>query len=269
MEQQIATNFEAHPGLGVAVRVGERTVLAGSEEFLRAHGVDGFVDRRYSEHCASDLVGRLSGEGKSPLLVAVDGTIAGVVAVVDPVRSDARAQVERLRALGADVVLVTGDHARTAEAVASAVGITDVRARVLPERKAEHVLALQADGKRVMMVGDGINDAPALAACRRRRRRGRRSRHRDGSQADLTLIGGSLRGIADAIELSRASLRNVRQNLVGAFIYNVLGIPIAAGLLYPAFGLLLSPVIAGAAMAFSSVTVVTNANRLSRFRPRT
>ncbi|MDE2772965.1 MAG: heavy metal translocating P-type ATPase [Gemmatimonadota bacterium] len=268
VEQQIATNFEAHPGLGVAVRVGERTVLAGSEEFLRAHGVDGFVDRRHSEHCASDLVDRLSGEGKSPLLVAADGTIAGVVAVVDPVRSDARAQVERLRALGADVVLVTGDHARTAEAVASAVGITDVRARVLPERKAEHVVALQADGKRVMMVGDGINDAPALARADVGVAVG------GGADiameaADLTLIGGSLRGIADAIELSRASLRNVRQNLVGAFIYNVLGIPIAAGLLYPAFGLLLSPVIAGAAMAFSSVTVVTNANRLSRFRPRT
>ena len=148
------------------------------------------------------------------------------------------------------------------------MGITDVRARVLPERKAEHVVALQADGKRVMMVGDGINDAPALARADVGVAVG------GGADiameaADLTLIGGSLRGIADAIELSRASLRNVRQNLVGAFIYNVLGIPIAAGLLYPAFGLLLSPVIAGAAMAFSSVTVVANANRLSRFRPRT
>ena len=268
LELPIATGFEAHPGLGVSAQVDGRVVLAGGEEFLRGHGVDGLAGHPDSEHRVCDLVGRIGGEGKSPLLVAVDGTVAGVLAVVDPVRSDARAQVERLRALGTDVILVTGDHARTAEAVAREVGITDVRARVLPERKAEHVLALQAEGRHVMMVGDGINDAPALAYADVGVAMG------SGTDiametADLTLIGGSLRGIADAVELSRATLRNVRQNLVGAFVYNVLGIPIAAGLLYPAFGLLLSPMIAGAAMAFSSVTVVTNANRLSRFRPRT
>ena len=268
LELQIATDFEAHPGLGVSARVDGRTVLAGSEEFLRAQSVAALVDHQQLERRVSDLVEHLSGEGKSPLLVAVDGMVAGVVAVADPVRNDARTQVERLRALGADVVLVTGDHARTAEAVARAVGITDVRARVLPEGKAEHVLALQAEGRRVMMVGDGINDAPALARADVGVAMG------SGTDvametADLTLIGGSLRGIADAIELSRAALRNIQQNLVGAFVYNVLGIAIAAGLLYPAFGLLLSPMIAGAAMAFSSVTVVTNANRLSRFRPQT
>jgi Cu+-exporting ATPase len=259
-EVPAANGFQAHPGRGVAAQVGGRRVLAGSEEFLRAQGVLG-------SRPAAALVERLSGEGKSPLLVAVDGMIAGVVAVADPVRPDAAAQVARLRALGADVMLVTGDHARTADAVARAVGIERVAARVLPEQKAERVAALQAEGRRVMMVGDGINDAPALARADVGVAMG------GGTDvametADLTLMGGSLRGLGDAIELSRATLRNIRQNLVGAFLYNVLGIPIAAGLLYPFFGILLSPMIAGAAMAFSSVTVVTNANRLRAFRPR-
>ena len=253
-----ATGFEAFAGRGVAATVGGRAVAAGTEAFLRERGVD--------PSAGSAEAVRLSSEGKSPLLITVDGALAGVIAVADPVRPDASVQVARLRALGAEVVLITGDHAGTAEAVARAVGIERVAARVLPEQKAEHVAALQAEGKRVMMVGDGINDAPALARADVGIAMG------GGTDvametADLTLMGGSLRGLGDAIELSRATLRNIRQNLVGAFLYNVLGIPIAAGLLYPFFGVLLSPMIAGAAMAFSSVTVVTNANRLRSFRP--
>jgi Cu+-exporting ATPase len=266
------SSFEALPGLGVVARVEGRDVLAGSEGLLRERDVE--VDRsvedlvqRLGADGKSPLLIAVDGHGKSPLLIAVDGRLAGVLAVSDPVRSDAREQVRRLRSLGAEVVLITGDHARTAEAVARAVGIERVLARVLPERKAEEVAALQARGHRVMMVGDGINDAPALARADVGVAMG------SGTDvametADLTLMGSSLRGLPDVIELSRATLRNIRQNLVGAFLYNVLGIPIAAGALYPAFGVLLSPMIAGAAMAFSSVTVVTNANRLRGFRPR-
>ncbi len=199
------------------------------------------------------------------MLVAVDGELVGVLAVADPVRPDAEVQLARLRRLGCEVVLLTGDHARTAAAVARQLGIERVFARVLPEEKAERVAALQVDGRMVMMVGDGVNDAPALARADVGVAMG------GGTDvametADLTLMGGSLRGVGDAIELSRATVRNIRQNLLGAFFYNVLGIPVAAGVLYPLFGVLLSPMIAGAAMAFSSVTVVANANRLRSFQ---
>ena len=252
------TRFESHAGRGVTGTVEGRSVTVGSEAFLAAAGVD--------TSAAAPLVERLSADGKSPVLVAVDGVPAGVLAVADPVRLDAHAQVARLRAMGLAVMLLTGDHARTAEAVARQVGIERVFARVLPERKAEQVAALQAEGRRVMMVGDGVNDAPALARADVGVAMG------SGTDvametADLTLMGGSLRGVGDVLELSRATLGNIRQNLLGAFLYNVLGIPIAAGVLYPLFGVLLSPMIAGAAMAFSSVTVVANANRLRRFRP--
>jgi len=252
------TRFESHAGRGVTGTVEGRSVTVGSEPFLAAAGVD--------TSATAPLVERLSADGKSPVLVAVDGVPAGVLAVADPMRLDAPAQVARLRAMGLAVVLLTGDHARTAEAVARQVGIERVFARVLPERKAEQVAALQAEGRRVMMVGDGVNDAPALARADVGVAMG------SGTDvametADLTLMGGSLRGVGDVLELSRATLGNIRQNLLGAFLYNVLGIPIAAGVLYPLFGVLLSPMIAGAAMAFSSVTVVANANRLRRFRP--
>ena len=252
-----ASDFQAHAGLGVEGVVAGHKVVAGSERFLKEQGVDA--------HAAASLVERLSGEGRSPLLVAVDSELAGVLAVADPVRPDAGSQVARLRRLGCEVVLLTGDHARTAAAVARELGIERVFARVLPEEKAERVAALQGDGGMVMMVGDGVNDAPALARADVGVAMG------GGTDvametADLTLMGGSLRGVGDAIELSRATVRNIRQNLLGAFFYNVLGIPVAAGALYPFFGVLLSPMIAGAAMAFSSVTVVANSNRLRSFR---
>ena len=254
-----AGDFEAHAGRGVTATIAGRPVAAGTEAFLRERGVDA--------RAADALIARLSAEGKTPLLVAVGSELAGVLAVADPIRPGAAAEIARLRALGCEVLLLTGDHARTAEAVARQVGIERVLARVLPDEKAARVAALQAEGRRVMIVGDGVNDAPALALADVGVAMG------GGTDvametADLTLLGGSLRGVGDAIELSRATVRNVRQNLVGAFLYNVLGIPVAAGVLYPLFGILLSPEIAGAAMAFSSVTVVSNANRLRGFRPR-
>ncbi len=253
-----ATAFEAVAGRGVRATVEGRSVLAGSEAFLEEEGVPDDAEAH---------VERLSGEGKTPLLVAVDGRLAGVLAVADPVKADSAAAVARLQELGVEVVLLTGDHERTARAVADQVGIDQVLARVLPDQKADRVAELQAAGKRVMMVGDGINDAPALARADVGVAMGTGT---DVAMetADVTLMRASLEGVVHTIEVSRATFKNIRQNLVGAFLYNVLGIPVAAGALYPVFGILLSPMIAGTAMAFSSVTVVTNANRLRFFRPR-
>jgi Cu+-exporting ATPase len=255
-----ATAFDALAGRGVVAVVEGQEVLVGTPTLLREHGVD-----------EAPLVSEwdtLSGEGKTPAMVAVGGRAAGVLAWADMEKADSAEAIARLRALGLRVLLLTGDNERTARAVGARVGIdaADIRAGVLPDGKAEVVAELQARGHRVAMVGDGVNDAPALARA-------------DvgiaiGSGTDVameaagvTLMGASLHGVADAIELSRAAVRNMKQNLFGAFIYNTAAIPVAAGALYPAFGLLLSPMIAGAAMAFSSVTVVTNANRLRGWRP--
>ncbi|MBW3533756.1 MAG: heavy metal translocating P-type ATPase [Gemmatimonadetes bacterium] len=250
--------FEAVAGRGVRATVEGRPVLAGSEAFLAAEGISGD---------ATGEVARLSAAGRTPLLVAVDGMLAGVLGVADPVKADAAAAVARLKAMGLEVVLLTGDHAVTAEAVARRVGIETVMARVLPDEKAERVAELQAGDRRVMMVGDGVNDAPALARADVGVAMGTGT---DVAMetADVTLMRASLEGVVHTVEVSRATFHNIRQNLVGAFLYNVLGIPVAAGLLYPFFGVLLSPMVAGAAMAFSSVTVVTNANRLRFFQPR-
>ena len=219
------------------------------------------------------LAARLADEGKTPMFVAVDSQAAGIVAVADTLKEDSVEAVRALRSMGIEVVMMTGDNERTARAVARQAGIERVLAEVLPEEKAREVERLQAEsagrGRRLVgMVGDGINDAPALARADVGFAIG------TGTDvaieaADVTLVGGSLKGVVTAVEVSRATLRNIRQNLFGAFVYNVLGIPVAAGALYPLTGMLLSPIIAGAAMAASSITVVTNANRLRFFEPRT
>jgi Cu+-exporting ATPase len=207
----------------------------------------------------------LSGEGKTPILAAVDGHPAGVLAVADTVKDDSAAAITALHRLGVEVVMITGDNARTAAAIARQVGITRVLAEVLPEHKADEIRRLQAEGRRVGMVGDGINDAPALAAADVGLAIG------TGTDvaieaADITLISGSLAGVVTAIRLSRATMRNIRQNLFFALFYNAIGVPVAAGVLYPFLGLRLSPMIAAAAMALSSLSVVANANRLRRWR---
>lgn len=253
-----AENFAAHPGKGVSAVVSDRRVLAGSPAFLRAAGVE-------TASVQGDLR-RIAREGATPVVVAVNGVVAGVVGLSDTVREGARAAVRRLRQRGVKVMMLTGDEEAAANRVAGQIGITSVRARVLPEEKAREIAALREGGRVVAMVGDGINDAPALAAADVGIAMG------SGTDVavqtgDAALLGDSLRGVESLLLISRSAHRNIVQNLVGAFVYNVIGIPVAAGVLYPAMGVLLSPMIAGAAMAFSSVTVVANANRLRRYRP--
>ena len=199
------------------------------------------------------------------MFLATGGHLAAIIAVADPIKEDSLEAIKRLQADGLKIVMLTGDNQRTARAVADQVGIDEVRAEVLPDAKKDQVAELQASGESVGMVGDGINDAPALALANVGFAIGTGTDVAIES-ADITLMRGSLHGVADAIEVSRATLRNIRQNLFGAFFYNAAGIPFAAGVLYPVIGVLLNPIIAGAAMAFSSVTVVTNANRLRLFR---
>ncbi|GMQ93810.1 MAG: heavy metal translocating P-type ATPase [Acidimicrobiia bacterium] len=253
-------DFEAVPGHGITAVVGKRRVVLGNLKFMTDQGIPAGA--------AEDILARLSDEGKTAMVVGVDGELAGVVAVADTVKEDSVAAIKRMHELGLEVVMLTGDNHRTANAIGRQVGIDRVLAEVLPQDKANQIKLLQAEGKIVAMVGDGINDAPALAQADVGMAMGTGTDVAMES-GDITLVKGSLTGIVTAIELSKATIRNVRQNLVGAFAYNTLGIPIAAGLLYPFIGLLLSPLLAGAAMAFSSVTVVTNANRLRRWNPST
>jgi Cu+-exporting ATPase len=254
-----STSFAAIPGHGVSGSVEGRQVLLGNAKLMRDRGVP--VD------ALAATWERLANEGKTPMYVAADGRPLGLVAVADTVKPDSKAAIENLVRLGLEVVMLTGDNERTAKAIASQVGVQRVLAEVLPDDKAHEVQKLQLEGKKVGMVGDGINDAPALAQADVGFAIG------TGTDvaieaSDITLIKGSLQGVVTAIEISRATMRNVRQNLIGAFGYNVLGLPVAMGVLYPILGILLSPIIAAAAMAFSSVTVVTNANRLRFFEPR-
>jgi Cu+-exporting ATPase len=253
-----ATAFGSVTGQGVRAAVAGRSVLVGSARLLAGAG----IETAALEAAATEL----SGEGKTPVLVAVDGEPAGVLAIADTVKDDSAAAIAALRRLGVHVVMLTGDNARTAAAIARQVGVTRVLAEVLPEHKAAEIRRLQAGGAVVGMVGDGINDAPALAAADVGMAIG------TGTDvaieaADITLISGSLAGVVTAIALSRATMRNIRQNLFFALAYNGIGIPVAAGILYPFFGIRLSPIIAAAAMAASSLSVVTNANRLRRYHP--
>lgn len=251
-----ATGFDSVTGKGVQAAVEGRPVLVGTARLLGDVGID--------TTGLAALASGFSAEGKTPVLAAVDGRAAGVLAVADTVKDDSLAAIAALRRLGVEVVIITGDNARTAAAIAEQVGVSRVLAEVLPEHKADEIRRLQREGRTVGMVGDGINDAPALAAADVGLAIG------TGTDvaieaADITLISGSLAGVVTAIRLSRATMRNIRQNLFCALVYNAVGVPVAAGVLYPLWGIRLSPIIAAAAMALSSLSVVTNASRLRRW----
>ena len=251
------TGFEALPGHGIRAWIGPHQVLVGRRAFLESAGVETVG--------LEAEAARLADEGKTPVFVALDNRPAGLIAIADPVKPDSRAAIAALQKLGLQVVMITGDNRRTADAIGRTVGIDQVLAEVLPQDKAHEIRKLQLEGRTVAMVGDGINDAPALAQADVGFAIG------TGTDvaieaSDITLISGSLRGVVSAISISRATMRNVYQNLVGAFVYNGLGLPVALGVLYPPVGLLLSPILAALAMSFSSVTVISNANRLKRFK---
>jgi len=251
------SSFEAVNGLGVQAIVDSRKVLVGSRDFLKQHSIDTTRWQAQAE--------KLRAEAKSVVFLGVDGIAAGIAAVADPVKENTPDAIATLKKSGVRIVMLTGDSRRTAEAVARNLGIDEVLAEVLPEDKAGHVKRLQTEGRKVAMAGDGINDAPALAQADVGIAMGTGTDVAMES-AGVTLVKGDLRGIARAAVLSRATMRNIRQNLTFAFGYNALGIPVAAGVLYPVFGLLLSPIFAGAAMALSSVSVVTNALRLRQIK---
>jgi len=259
VELSACKEFHAISGHGVRGLINGISVLLGNAALMAAESV--VVDAAMSVQMDA-----LAEQAKTPMLLASDGVLLGIIAVADPIKEGSAAAIAQMQAAGLKVVMLTGDHRKTAEAVAAQVGISHVFAEVMPEDKDSKVAELQSAGEIVGMVGDGINDAPAL------------SRADVGfaigtgtdvaiESADITLMRSSLDGVVTAIEISRATLRNIKQNLFGAFIYNSLGIPVAAGLLYPIMGLMLNPMLAGAAMAMSSVTVVSNANRLRLFKP--
>lgn len=253
------SDFQAIAGHGVEAQFNGQRLLFGNQKLMLKERV------ALGEFVANAQ--KLADEAKTPMYLAINNKLAAIIAVSDPIKKDSIEAIKRLQANGIRVVMLTGDNRATANAVAKKVGIKEVFAEVLPEEKSNKVAELQAQGEIVGMTGDGINDAPALALANVGFAIGTGTDVAIES-ADITLMRGSLHGLADAIAVSKATLRNIKQNLFGAFIYNVAGVPFAAGLLYPFFGLLLNPVIAGAAMAFSSLTVVSNANRLRLFKPQ-
>jgi len=251
---EAATNFRSVTAGGVLGALAGQSVIVGKPDFLRGERITGL------EPLEARAV-KLQEEGKTTVLVAIDGRAAGLLAVADPIKATSREAIRDLRALGLTLVMITGDNRRTAAAVAGQLGIDAVEAEVDPAGKATAVRRLRGDGKKVAMVGDGINDAPALSEADVGIAMGTGTDVAMQS-AGITLLKGDLRGIGKAIRLSRGTMRNIRQNLFFAFLYNSLGIPLAAGVLYPVFGLVLSPIVAGVAMSFSSVSVVGNALRL-------
>lgn len=250
--------FRTIRGKGISAKVAGRTLLLGNLALMEAEQVDCAVAR--------DDIEQLAAQGATPVLLADEHQLLGLIALRDSLRPESRAALQRLHQQGYQLIMLTGDHEKTARSIAAEAGIDQVIAGVLPEGKAQAIAQLQQQGHKVVMVGDGINDAPALAQADVGIAMG------GGSDvavetAAMALMRNDLNCVADALAISRATLRNMRQNLLGAFVYNSLGIPIAAGVLYPFTGMLLSPIVAGAAMALSSITVVSNANRLLRFKP--
>ncbi|MCK4841256.1 MAG: copper-translocating P-type ATPase [Methylococcales bacterium] len=247
------TAFEAITGHGITALIAEQKVFFGNQALMDDKGV------KYARH--KKKIEQLSEQGQTVMLLAVDNNIVGIIAVSDPIKKDSAQAVKQLIKQGVRVIMVTGDNEITAKAIAKQAGITEIRAQVLPEDKAAIVKEFQQAGEVVGMVGDGINDAPALAQANVGFAIGTGTDVAIES-ADIVILQGSLQKVPEAMALSRATVTNIKQNLLGAFFYNTIGIPVAAGLFYPIFGVLLSPLVAGAAMAMSSVTVVTNANRL-------
>jgi Cu+-exporting ATPase len=253
------TEFRAVEGQGIEATIDSKEVLIGNLRLMEERKVVG-------SNGLSEQAERLSGKGKTPMFLAVNGRAAGIIAVADTLKNNSKEAVEALHRMGLKVVMLTGDNERTARAIARQIRIDRVLAEVLPERKAEEIRRLQTEGKKVGMVGDGLNDAPALAQADVGIAIGTGT---DVAMeaADITLVGDDLRGVVTAIALSKATIRNIKQNLFWAFAYNTILIPVAAGVLFPFYKILLNPIFAAGAMAFSSVTVVTNALRLRKFKP--
>ena len=254
-----AQSFNAIPGNGIEANIGGKNILLGNLQLIR--------DRNVTLDGLEEKAQQLADAGKTPMFIAIDGRPAGLIAVADTLKPNSKQAIDALHKLGLEVAMITGDNRRTAQAIARQVGIDRVLAEVLPQGKAEEVKRLQAERKGVAMVGDGINDAPALAQADVGIAIG------TGTDvaieaSDITLINGDLMGIVTSIALSKRTMRTMKQNFFWAFVYNTVLIPVAAGVLYPAAGILLSPILAGAAMAFSSVSVVSNSLRLRTFRPK-
>ncbi len=248
--------FENVRGRGILATYQDKPLLIGSLQFMQAENVETSALKSAIDECAKNAW--------TPVAVALNGELIGLIAIADPIKSDAKQALSALKSQGIKTVMLTGDNQHVANAIGQELGIDEVIAQVMPDEKAQHIEQLQSQGHVVAMVGDGINDAPALALSNLGIAMGSGSDVAIES-SQMTILNTSPMAVVHAIELSRATLKNMKQNLFGAFVYNSLGIPVAAGVLYPAFGFLLSPVVAGAAMALSSITVVSNANRLRLF----
>lgn len=253
-----AENFNAIPGHGIEVTVDGKTMLAGNRKLMDVRDI--------SLDTLANISDELAGQGKTPMYIAINNQMAGIIAVADTVKENSLKAIEKLHKMGIEVAMITGDNKGTAEAIAKQVGIDRVLSEVLPEDKANEVKKLQEKGKKVAMVGDGINDAPALAQADIGIAIGSGTDVAMES-ADIVLMRSDLMDVPTAVELSKSTIRNIKQNLFWAFAYNVLGIPFAMGVFYLLGGPLLNPMVAGAAMSLSSVSVLVNALRLKGFKP--